>query len=215
MLKIGLTGNIGAGKTAILNEFKKLGVPVYVMDDRLKKLIKEDDVLRKKLIDFLGPNVFDENNEYNRKYVAKVIFNDPIKKADLGLLFFRHLTTDIDSFCKKSIRIASVTHVIIESAVFFEYNIEYFVNLMVGVKADDDIRLARAIARDSDQTKEEIMAKIKNQLPQDEKMAMCDFVIENSGDINIDEIQRLHSLFRKIGVLINPQNNFTINKYRV
>lgn len=195
MLKIGLTGGMGVGKTTILKEFEKLDVPTYVMDDRLKTLIKENKELRVKLIEFLGPNVFDENNEYNRKYVAEVIFNDKVKKVDLALIFDRYLKDDIYAFYNKY---WYKSYVLVESAIFFEYDMDDLVDFMIGVNAGSEVRMARIRARDLGQDETQIMAKIKNQMPQDEKMKYCDVVIENDGEVNVAEIKRLHRFFNKI-----------------
>ncbi len=195
MLKIGLTGGMGVGKTTILREFEKLGTPIYMMDNRLKTLIKENEELRTKLTEFLGPNVFDENNEYNRKYVSEVIFNDRVKKADLCLIFDRYLKDDLYAFYDNN---KQESYVVVESAVFYEYDMDNLVDFMVGVNANFEVRMSRIKARDLDQDEKQIMAKINNQIPQEEKMGKCDIVIENGGDVNVAEIKKIHDLFTKI-----------------
>ena len=76
-LKIGVTGGIGSGKSTVCSIFEHLGVPVYNADNRAKQLMAEDEELKKKLRLAFGWDVYDKNDELDRAYLSKIVFNNP------------------------------------------------------------------------------------------------------------------------------------------
>ena len=80
MLRVGITGGIGSGKTTVAKIFEVLGVPIYYADDAAKRLMNEDQALQQKIIENFGADVF-ENRQLNRTRLASIVFNDPGSKS--------------------------------------------------------------------------------------------------------------------------------------
>ena len=199
MIRIGITGGIGTGKTTVSKAFGDHfeDVPLYLMDDRNKYVIDNDNELREKLIKQFGQNVFLPDGSYNRKFVANIVFND---KAELDLLssnIGKHLKRDYEQFCEAN---SNAPYIIVESAYFYEYKIDDWVDFMIGVDATYPVRVSRAQTRDN-ATYQEIVARMKNQMEHTEKMTLCDFVIDNNERYDVVYIYKLNDLFRKINDL--------------
>lgn len=199
MLRIGITGGIGTGKSTVARVFGSHfdDVPLYLMDDRNKYVIDNDNELREKLIKQFGHEVFLPDGAYNRKFVAKIVFND---KAELNMLssnIGKHLKMDYERFCLEHF---NAPYIIVEAAYFYEYKMDNWVDFMIGVDATYPVRVSRAQARDN-ATYQEIVARMNNQMEHSEKIALCDFVIDNNESYDVVQIYKLDSLFRKINSL--------------
>ena len=199
MVKVGVTGGIGAGKSTIAKAFAtEFNTPLYIMDNQTKYVINTNDELKKKLREQFGSDVFLEDGSYNTKLVSEVVFNNKEELVKFSANIAPHLQADYDLYCELH---KNESYIIVESAYFFEYNIESMVDFMVGVNATLPIRLSRAQFRDN-ATYDQVMARMKNQMDHEEKMFLCDFIIENNDNCDFKQIDRLDVLFRKMNKLI-------------
>lgn len=199
MLRIGITGGIGSGKSTVARAFGSHFdyVPIYFMDDRNKYVIDNDNELREKLIKQFGHEVFLPDGTYNRSFVAKIVFNDKNELNMLSRNISKHLQIDYNKFCLEHF---AAPYIIVEAAYFYEYQMADWVDFMIGVDATYPVRVSRAQARDK-ATYQEIVARMNNQMDHSEKIALCDFVIDNNESYDVVQIYKLDCLFRKINNL--------------
>ncbi len=173
MLKVGITGGIGCGKTTVAKVFEVLGIPVYSSDLAARHLVNTDPALKKQIIEAFGNESY-SNNELNRKHIANIVFNDT-QKLDL-LNSFIHPVTILDA--EKWMKKQTAAYCIKEAAILFESNSYKGLNYIIGVSAPLSLRIKRTIIRDSI-SEEEVKKRIARQMDEEEKMKKCDFIIYN------------------------------------
>ncbi len=174
MLKIGLTGGIGSGKTTVAKMFEILGIPVYYADDAARKLMNEDETLKTSIITHFGEASY-KNNELDRKYLAGIVFNDK-EKLDL-LNSFIHPVTIRNS--EEWMQQQTAPYAIKEAALLFESGAAENLDYVIGVYAPQHIRVKRVMDRDGVKA-DEVMKRISRQIDEEMKMKLCDFVITNN-----------------------------------
>lgn len=174
MLKIGLTGGIGSGKTTVAKVFEVLGIHVYYADDAAKRLMNEDEVLQQKIISAFGEAAY-ADGKLNRQHISSLVFNN---KEKLELLnSFVHPATIADAavwFSKQK-----SPYVIKEAALLFESGTAAGLDFVIGVSASETIRMKRVMDRDG-VTAAEVKKRMQNQMEESIKMRLCDFVIHNN-----------------------------------
>jgi dephospho-CoA kinase len=173
MLKVGLTGGIGSGKSTVARMFEMLHIPVYYADDRAKAIMNTDPGLRKKIISLFGEETY-SGNQLNKPYVASLVFEDKNKLQQLNALVHPVTIADSEIWMNRQ----STSYAIKEAALIFESKINVQLDVVIGVFAPVLLRMQRVTARDPI-TPEEAERRMKNQMDEDEKMALCDFVIIN------------------------------------
>ena len=154
MLKVGITGGIGSGKTTVCQVFLTLGIPVFYADDAAKFLMEHDAVLISKIKTFLGDTVY-QNNKLDRAAVSAIIFQEPVKLQSLNALV--HPATI--AYAKEWFVKQQAPYAIKEAAIFFESGGEKDVDVMIGVSAPKELRLQRAMQRGST-SKEDILNRM-------------------------------------------------------
>ena len=192
MLRIGLTGGIGSGKTTIANIFSTLSIPVYNADSAAKRLMTESETIRKQLIERFGEKTY-ENGQLNRTYLASIVFNNKEKLQELNAI--THPVTIQDSinwFAQQK-----APYAIKEAAIIFETGSEKHLDYVIGVWAEEALRIDRVLQRDSNVTKESVKARIAQQMNEEEKMKRCDFIIDNNGLKSVlVQVYELHQRLR-------------------
>jgi len=187
MVKIGITGGIGSGKSVVAELLQVMNIPVYNADDASKKILKNNDLVRRKLQNLLGDDIFFPDGELNRPRMASLIFNDPELLSQTNAIIHPAVFDDFDCWCRQQ----SSSVVACESAIIFECGLNRRLDHVIMVSAPEELRIARAAARDHT-TKEQIKNRIKNQLPDSEKAQLSDFIILNDGrQAIIPQIRRL------------------------
>jgi dephospho-CoA kinase len=191
MLRIGLTGGIGSGKSTVCRVFETLGIPVYYADDAAKKLMNTNDELKKSIITHFGKESY--NNEgLNRKYLASIVFNNK-EKLDL-LNSLTHPITIIDA--QNWIKSQKSPYIIKEAALLFESGAAENLNYIIGVFAPENLRIKRVVKRDH-LTVDDVMKRINRQIEEDIKMKLCDFIISNDEqELVIPQVLELDKKFR-------------------
>lgn len=180
---IGITGGIGSGKSTVAKIIEKAGYPVYYSDERAKEIVHENLVLKEKIIQLLGEESY-RNEQYNRKYVAKKVFQNPILLKSLNALIHPAIAEDFQYWLEKYHAPLAFK----ESALLFELNLHKSLYKTLLVTTDDDIRIERVMRRDG-KTRQEVEAIIRQQLPESEKIHLADFVIFNNADSEKLEIE--------------------------
>lgn len=170
---VGLTGGIGSGKSTVAKMFEKLGVPVYNSDIEAKSLMLRSKMLRRKIIGLLGEQSYTDT-ELNRAFIATRIFNDRELLQKLNEIVHPAVRKHFIKWCEKQ----DHPYVVQETALLFENGSTNLYDKTVLVTAPKDIRIDRITARDGS-TKAQILQRMENQLGDEQKLALADFVIEN------------------------------------
>ncbi len=173
MIKIGLTGSIGSGKTTVLNLFKNLGFLTVNLDEEAKKIYKKNSLEYKKIVDFFGNKILNKDYDIDRGILAGIIFSDISKKKVLEDIVYPALRQKIDVFLAES----SESVAVIEGAVIIESG--YYLNLdkTALVTCDFSRRIIRSYKKFDI---EDFAKRDKNQLSQKEKIKKSDFIINNN-----------------------------------
>ena len=174
MIKVGLTGGIGSGKTTVAKLFIDLGVPVYIADTEAKRLMHTSKSIKQKLINEFGKKAY-INNKLNRSFLANIVFNDKRKLNAINKIVHPSVANSFKRWQNKH----DVPYVIQENAILFESNAAQNFDYIITVTAPKLVKISRVMERDSI-TKEEVLARIKNQISDKEKIEKSNFVIENN-----------------------------------
>ena len=177
MIKVGLTGNIGSGKSTISKIFSTLNVPVFIADVEAKLLYSETEV-KKEIKSGIGDQVFDSNGEVDLKLMANLIFND--KEALLKINRIIHPRT-LSKYHRWLENHKQHIYTLHESAILFENNLQDHFDKIINISAPFETRLIRVTERDGIE-QEKVMERMKNQMPEEKKNKLADFVIVNDGD---------------------------------
>lgn len=175
MIKIGITGGIGSGKTVVASLLNLYGIPVYVADTESKRLTDTSPVIKEKLTALFGENLYTEKG-LNKPLLASYIFNNAEYLQQVNAIIHPEVRRHFSEWAKAQIGNVCA----IESAILFESGFDKVVDKSLMVYAPLDIRIQRAISRDNTR-REEIIRRIDNQLPDETKRDRSDYVIYNDG----------------------------------
>lgn len=192
MLKVGITGGIGSGKTVVCRVFETLGIPVFNADEAAKYLMEHDTILIAKIKSLFGEEVY-KGKQLQREKLAAVIFHDKEKLKALNSIV--HPATIAYGKNRMEQQIAPYT--LKEAAILFESGSHKESDKIIGVYAPLELRIQRAMQRDNT-TREKIEARIAQQMNEEEKMKLCDFVIVNDDKTAIiPQVLELHKKLTK------------------
>jgi dephospho-CoA kinase len=190
MLKIGLTGGIGSGKSTVAKVFETLGIPVYYADDASKKLLNENDELKTAVVQHFGKEVY-KNGELDRKHLASIVFNNKEKLDLLNSLTHPIVIKDAEDWMNRQ----TSPYAIKEAALLFESGAAEKLDYIIGVYAPQHLRVKRVMERDGLPT-EEVVKRINRQIDEEMKMKLCDFMITNNDQqLVLPQIMQLHQRF--------------------
>ena len=194
MLRVGLTGGIGSGKTTIAKIFELLNVPVYYADEASKRLYHTDLDLICNIKKHFGEDIY-TNEQLNRSKLAAIVFNDEKKLQLLNELVHPPTIRDAQEWMKKQ----TAPYIIKEAALLFESGSAQGLDYIIGVHAPVHYRIKRVMERDG-VSKEEVMNRANRQIDEDIKMRLCDFVIVNNDqELVIPQVLELHSKLLEMG----------------
>jgi dephospho-CoA kinase len=173
MLRVGLTGGIGSGKSTVAAIFEVLGIPVYYADIETKRLMNEDPDLKAAIRSYFGEESYGATG-LNRRYIASIVFNDPEKLDRLNAL--THPATI--RAASEWMHLQKTPYVIKEAALIFESGSTENLDYVIGVSAPRALRTRRVMLRDN-ASQEEITRRMDRQIDEDIKLKLCDFVLIN------------------------------------
>jgi len=171
---IGVTGGIGSGKTTVCKLFKTLGIPIYDADEAAKRLMTTNKKVIQSIKNLLGENAYEDEGQLNKAYIAQEIFPDKEKLKKLNEIVHPATIEDSVEWSKKQ----KAPYVLKESALLFETRAFHFVDKAIGVYAPKALRIKRVMQRNKI-SREEVIERMENQLDEEIKMRLCDFVILN------------------------------------
>lgn len=174
MLKVGITGGIGSGKTTVAALFEVFGIPVYYADIEAKRLMNANKEIIDAIKSLLGPESY-HDGLINRKYIADKIFAQPAIRIAINQIVHPFTIADADRWMKEQ----TSPYVLKEAALIFESGADKQLDVVIGVNCPEEIRLDRIMKRDH-LDKNAASARIKGQMDEGEKMQKCDFIINNN-----------------------------------
>ncbi len=188
MLKIGLTGNIGSGKSIVSGIFKILQIPVYNADYNAKLFLDKPKVILKIKNNF-GAEVIDKFGKINRKYLAEIVFTDAAKLRALNNIIHPTVVNNFMLWIKEQ---KNIPYVIMESAILFETEYSDLFDKIIVVTSPENIRISRVMKRDNI-TEADVKKRMKNQMKEKDKIKKADFVIVNNDiDLVIPQVLKIH-----------------------
>jgi dephospho-CoA kinase len=144
MLKIGITGNIGSGKTTVSKLFELIGIPVFYADDAAKILMVTDEVLIAGIKQTFGAESYLDDKTLNRKHIADIVFNDETQLAKLNALVHPAVFRAFDKWAEEELK-DDVPYVLKEAAVLFESSSYKFCDKTIMVTAPLELRIKRVM----------------------------------------------------------------------
>ena len=194
MLKVGVTGGIGSGKTTIAEVFMQLGVPVYPSDERAKELMTGDFELRQAIIGLFGNEAY-VDEDINRAFIASKVFSDDSLLQKLNELVHPAVKKDFDSWCL----VQNTPYVLKEAATLIETGGYKVMDKMILVTAPSELKIQRVQKRDT-LTRGEILARMNRQWSDERKKEFADFIIHNENNsMVLEQVLDVHkSLMKEI-----------------
>ncbi len=187
MLKIGITGGIGSGKSTVAKVFQVLGIPVYNADLAAKRLMNEDAALKEKIKQQFGNDVY-KNEKLDNKYLAQIVFSSEEKLNLLNSMVHPATINDANVWMQKQ----TTPYTLKEAALLFESGAAELLDYIIGVTAPPPLRLQRVMQRDNS-SREEVMARMNKQMDEEIKMKLCNFIINNDEQqLLIPQVLALH-----------------------
>ena len=187
VLRVGLTGGIGSGKSTVAQIFEVLGIPVYYADIAAKKIMNEDEGLRSAITKIFGEQAY-TNDILDRKYISSIVFSDPAKLQQLNSLVHPATKKDGQTWMQKQ----TSPYAIHEAALIFEAKVSDRLDHVIGVSSPIELRIKRAIERDK-VSREEVLKRMDQQLDEELKMSKCEFVLINDEQqLLIPQVLELH-----------------------
>lgn len=187
IIKIGLTGGIGSGKSTVAQIFEQLGVPILQADQLAKDIMQHDESVQQKIIAAFGQKAF-ENNTLNKPFIADIVFKDPFQLSILNSIVHPATFAASIEWVKKQ----NAPYVIKEAALFFESGSAEGLDGIIGVYAPSALRIQRVMSRDGS-NREQVVERMNQQIDDHLKMKLCDWVITNDEqELLIPQVIQLH-----------------------
>ncbi len=194
MIKIGVTGGIGGGKSTLCQHFKESGVAHYDSDRRARELMSRNEELRSQIKALLGDGAYTAEGELNRGYIASAIFGDEAKRGALNDIVHPAVKRDFEAWAAAR---EDDIYVVMESAILFEAGLAEMLDVTVAVLAPEELRIMRVVNRDGS-TEEQARARIAAQMSDEELHEMADYSVVNIFEEDMaGAAQRLDQIFKQ------------------
>lgn len=190
MIKIGITGGIGSGKTTVCKVFELLGVPVYYADIEAKQILNSNLEVKKNIITTFGNSVLNDEDKIDKKKLASLVFNNKENLAKLNSIVHPAVREHFENWLQQH---STQKYILKEAAILFESGSYKLVDKVIAVVAPLELKISRTMQRDK-VTKAEVEQRISNQLNDDEKILRSQFVIHNDEQqLLIPQILSIHA----------------------
>ena len=188
MLRIGITGGIGSGKSTVCKLLELQGIPVFYADAEAKNAMVSDNLLIAQLKTAFGDDIYNPDLSLNRSKLAEVVFNDDAKLKQLNSIVHPAVFRLFDLWVENQ----SSVYVVKEAALLFESHSYKDCDFKILVKSSEELKIKRVMQRDFI-TRENVYKRMKKQLSDDEKEKLSDFIINNNEqELLIPQVMNLH-----------------------
>jgi len=200
MLRIGLTGGIGSGKTVCSKIFSMLGVPVFNSDVEARRLMETDHELKVAMKSLFNASFFLPSGLPDRKKIAELVFAEPAKLKELNSLVHPAVFRAFDAWVKEHQDL--VPYILKEAAILFESGAATGTDYSILVWSEPEMRMKRVLLRDNS-TREQVLNRIARQMPDEEKMKLANYIIYNDERHSVlEQVIKLDALFRTVKFLL-------------
>jgi dephospho-CoA kinase len=182
MIRIGVTGGIGSGKSTVCRLLEGLGAPVYYSDARAREIVDGAPAhapLRRRITNLLGTEAW-HGNGLDRAYVASKVFSDKLLLSSLNAIIHPAVALDFEAW---ALLYADRPYVVMESAVLFESGFDRLVDRVVAVSAPAELRVERVVARGGGMARADVERRMANQLTDADREARAWLTVHNDGDV--------------------------------
>lgn len=193
MLKIGLTGGIGTGKSVVAKIFHALGIPVFNADIEAARLMHSSENVKSELIGIFGDEVYDDFG-LNRPFLREKLFSDDALRQQVNEIVHPRVRDAFHNFCLEN---NHSPYVLQEAAILIESGGYKQLDGIIVVSSPESLRIRRV--KERDEISEEMVRKIMNkQMPEKEKLAKADYIIYNDEEqLLIDQVYTIHEKIKK------------------
>ena len=199
MLRIGITGGIGSGKSVVSRVFSLLGIPLYDSDQRARWVMEHDALLREQLLSTFGPDTYTAAGQLNRPALARTVFADPAQLARLNTLVHPRVGEDFARWAAAQ-QAAGAPYILKEAALLFESGAYKTLGRIITVAAPLAVRETRVLRRDPHRTAADVQAIIGKQLGEDERQQRADYVVHNDDmQLVLPQVLALDAQLRALG----------------
>lgn len=173
-MKLGITGGIGSGKTSVCKVFNVLGIPVFSADPEAREIMDNDRIIKREINEIVGKNIY-PGGQLNRMELASLIFNNRDLLEKVNSLVHPVVFEHFNCWAEKQ----TTPYVIMEAAILFESGASKLVDRIATIVAPVEERISR-VTRRNKLNRDQVMERIKNQMTDEERIKMSDYVINNS-----------------------------------
>ncbi len=204
MLKVGITGGIGSGKSTACNMFRNLGVPIFTADVVGKQILNEDAAVKKQVIRTFGEDMYTAEGKIDRQRMAQLVFNDPNELEKLNEIVHPKVNEAFEQWVEKN---AKAPYVLKEAAILFETGNYYTLDKIINVFASKAQRIERIKKRD-DVSEADVLKRMRFQFSDAERNKMADFILMNE-DGNEEEL--LPQIMELHEILLNETKQWSMS----
>jgi dephospho-CoA kinase len=191
VLKIGITGGIGAGKTTVTQIFSLLGVPVYYADERAKYILHHDEKVKQLVVKHFGDLSY-KDAKLNTVFLTKEVFSDDEKLAKLNSFVHPRVKLDFEEWMKEQ----HSAYILKEAALLYEAGSYKDLDKVIAVFSPVELRIKRVLVRDPQKTEASVKSIMQKQMSDEEKIGKANYVIYNDDTrLLIPQVIKLHELF--------------------
>ena len=193
MKRIGITGNIGSGKSLVCKIFNQLGITTFFSDEETKKLYLLPEI-KEQILNYFNDEVYFKDGTLNKKLLSYHLFRNHKALQFIEEILYPKLNATFDKWCERQ----TTNYVLFESAILFEKKFSDQFEKIIFVSAPEDIRLQRTMLRDRC-NEENVRARMRLQWDEDTKKAESDFIIFNDGDkMLIPQVLEIHKILQTL-----------------
>ena len=196
MLKIGLTGGIGAGKSSVSKLFQEWGTYVFDADSVAKEILEENQTAQNEIISEFGTDILNKKNKIEKAKLARIAFQDENSQLRLNTIIHPYIFSEIDKEFDKISQNGNCKLFCVDAALIYESGADTHMDYVIVVISNLKLRIERVMKRGG-MTREELLKRIDLQWTDDEKVSMADFVIHNNGSEE-DLRQECKEVYEKI-----------------
>lgn len=198
ILKVGITGGIGSGKSLVCSYFERTGYPVLYADRIAHEITDSDERVKREIVRLLGPEAYLPNGRLNRPFVASKIFEQKPLQRKINRIVHPRVIEEINRRLDQS---AKAGHHLgfVEAALIYEAGLDAILDYVVVVEADEATRIARVVQRDG-VTEEQVRQRLDAQWKSSEKVKRADFILYNNGTREelMERVRFLHQLLQHL-----------------
>ena len=187
MLRIGLTGGIGTGKSTASNIFKELGAFIFDADKEAKKILLSNEIIKSELISEFGTDIMTGDGNVDNNKLARIAFQDQNNQLILNTIVHPYVFKEIDKHFDKELDSGKHGIFVVDAALIYESGADTHMDYVIVITALIKTRMERALARET-LSREEILKRIDLQWTEEDKASLADFVIHNDG--SEDELRK-------------------------